>query len=293
MALARTFLGLNAGFSLLCGASLLLAGGGLAAQMFAEPAGWQAPVFLALGIGLLLFAFDLVLLATDRFVTKGKVMLIVLADLGWILGSVALLMLLGGLFTSVGAWIVSGVAVTVAFVAIGQWIGAGAIEMPASRAKVTSSGGSLVATVERDVDAPASVAWQVMTDHPAYADVANNLSKVEMVEGDGLGMVRRCYGPKGENWTETCDLYEEGRSFGFTIHTDAPDYPYPLSQVQGRWSVVPKGEGARFDIHIRAVPKGGLFSRTLFVLVANRQFKAVLVDLADGWAERMEREARK
>lgn len=293
MALARTFLGLNAGFSLLCGASLLLAGGGLAAQMFAEPAGWQGPVFLALGIGLLLFAFDLVLLATDRFVTKGKVMLIVLADLGWILASVALLMLLGGLFTSVGAWIVSGVALMVAIVAIGQWIGAGAIEMPASRAKVISSGGSLVATVERDVDAPASVAWQVMTDHPAYADVANNLSKVEMVDGDGLGMVRRCYGAKGENWTETCDLYEEGRSFGFTIHTDAPDYPYPLSQVQGRWSVVPKGEGARFDIHIRAVPKGGLFSRTLFVLVANRQFKAVLVDLADGWADRMEREARK
>lgn len=292
MALARTLLGLNAGFAILTGATLLLAGSTLTGVMFAEPAGWHGPVFLALGIGLLLFAFDLVILATDRFVTRGKVMLIIAADLGWIIASAALLVMVGSLFTPLGAWVVGAVAAVVALFAIGQWVGANAIAKPASRARVSSQGGSLFATVERDVDAPADLVWQVMTDHPAYADVADNLSKVEMVEGDGLGMVRRCYGPKGENWTETCDLYEDGRSFGFTIHTDAPDYPYPLSEVQGRWSVVPKGRGSTFDIHIRAVPKGGLFSRTVFVLVANRQFKAVLVDLADGWAERMEREAR-
>lgn len=292
MSLARTFLGLNAGFSLFSGASLLLAGSTLAGLMFAEPAGWQGPVFVALGIGLLIFALDLVILATDRFVTRGMMMLIIAADLGWIVASVALLLLAGVLFTSTGALIIAGVAAVVAFFTIGQWFGTGAIETPVSKATVTSSHGALIATVERDVDAPASVAWQVMIDHPAYADVANNLSKVEMVEGDSLGMVRRCYGPKGENWTETCDLYEEGRSFGFTIHTDAPDYPYPLSDVQGRWSVVPKGKGAQFDIHIRAVPKGGFFARLLFTMVAKRQFKAVLVDLADGWAERMEREAR-
>lgn len=292
MALARTFLGLNAGFSILTGATLLLAGGVLTGVMFAEPAHWQSLVFLALGIGLLVFALDLVVLASDRFVSKGKVMLIIAADVGWILGSVWLLLLQGRLFTSAGVLIIAGVAAVVAVFAIGQWIGAGAIEAPMSKANVTTARGALVATVERQVNAPAQTVWQVMTDHPAYADVASNITKVEVIAGEGLGMRRCCVGPKGESWAETCDLYEEGHVFGFTIHTEAPDYPYPLSEVQGRWSVEPKGDGAQFEIHIRAVPKGGVLTRLLFTVIAKRQFKAVLVDLVDAWADRMEREAR-
>lgn len=294
MALARTVLGLNAGFSILTGAILLLSGSALTGVMFTEPAQWQTLVFLALGIGLLVFALDLVVLASDRFVTKGKVMAIIAADAGWVVGSAALLVFDRHLFTTTGALIIAGVATLVAIFALGQWIGARVIEAPLSEAAATTSNGALIATVKRQVQAPVQTVWRVMNDHPAYADVASNIAKVEVISGDGLGMERRCYGPKGESWTETCDLYEDGRAFGFTIHTDAADYPYPLSDMQGRWSVEPvgpKGQGAQFGIHIRAVPKGGFLARLLFVMVVKRQFKTVLVDLADAWADRMEREA--
>lgn len=295
MALARTVLGLNAGFSILTGATLLVAGSALTGVMFAEPAHWQTLVFLALGIGLLIFAIDLVMLASDRFVTKGKVMAVIAADAGWVVGSAALLMFDRHLFTTTGAMIIAGVAALVAVFALGQWIGSRVIVAPLSSAAVTTSNGVLIATVKRQVQAPVQTVWRVMTDHPAYADVASNIAKVEVISGDGLGMERRCFGPKGENWTETCDLFEEGRAFGFTIHTDAPDYPYPLSDLQGRWSVEPAGsdrQNAQFEIHIRAVPKGGFLARLLFIAVAKRQFKTVLIDLADAWADRMESETR-
>lgn len=289
---ARTFLGLNAAFSALTGAALIVLPGALSQMMFADPADWAPLALRVLGVGLLIFALDLVLMATNRFVSRGEVMLIVAADIGWLLASAAVVLFDGHLLTEAGVIVVTGVAVFVAAFAAGQYLGARRIVAPASTVTVQSSNGILQAKVKRAVRAPAPTVWDVMTDHPAYADVASNISKVEVLSGDGLGMRRRCFGPKGENWSETCDLFDEGRSYGFKIHTEAPDYPYPISDLTGRWSVEPEGTGATFSIDIEARPKGGFLTRALFSAVARRQFKAVLIDLADAWSDRMEREAR-
>lgn len=289
---ARLFLGLNAAFSLLIGADLLIAAGTAAQILFAEPAAWHVMALRILGLGLILFGIDLFLMATNRFVTRQQVMLISAMDVGWILGSALLLVFAGSHFSGAGTGIIVGVALFVAAFAIGQYIGAGKIIPPKSRASVRSSGGKLLATVTRTVNAPGEAVWRVMTDHPSYADVADNISRVEVVSGKGLGMQRRCYGPKGENWLETCDLYEDGRAYGFRIHTEAEDYPYPISQLHGQWSVARNEKGSEFSIDIEATPKGNFLTQTLFKSAAKRQFKTILVDLADAWADRMEREAR-
>lgn len=39
--------------------------------------------------------------------------------------------------------------------------------------------------------------------------------------------------------SEICTLWEEGREYSFTDHTDAPDYPYPLPELTGFWRVEP------------------------------------------------------
>jgi len=289
--LARSFLAMNAGFSITTGLALLFASRRIAALMFTEPGGWMPTILIGLGIGLLIFALDLILLASNRYVSKPAVLLIVVADLGWVLGSGLLVTIWAGLFTGTGIWLVMAVAAIVALFAIGQTIGAARIIPPLSRASVTVKNGVLTGAVIRAVDAPVETVWQVMTDHPGYADVASNLSKVEVVSGDGLGMARRCYGPKGESWDETCDFYEDGRTFGFRIHTEAADYPYPFAELSGRWSVQPSGAGAEFSIQITAKPKGGFVMRKMVSLMAGRQFKPVLIELADGWAARMQREA--
>jgi hypothetical protein len=288
---ARTFLALNAAFSALIGLELIIFPGITVHLMFTDPAGWQLLVLRLLGVGLVLFALDLVLMATNRFVTKSEVMLIVLADIAWLIANATIVLLVGHVFTDTGMLIIGFVAVFVAFFATGQYVGAGRIVAPESRVSIHSKNGKLTAMVKRAVDAPAETVWDIMTDHPGYADVASNISNVEVLSGEGIGMQRRCFGPKGENWTESCDHFEEGRSYGFKIHTEAPDFPYPISDLRGRWSVAPKETGSEFSIDIEAIPKGGFLARTLFSLLAKRQFKSVLVDLADAWSRRMEHEA--
>lgn len=289
--IARLFLGLNAGFSLIIGIDLLLATEMAVEMLFAVPAEWQGLTLRVLGIGLLIFAADLCLMALDRFVSKGAVLLISVLDLGWIAGSAVLFLFFAPIFTDLGLIILAVVAIVVGICALGQYLGARGIVPPKSQAEVRSVGDVLQARVTRAVAAPTETVWAVMTDHPAYADVASNISKVELLSGDGIGMERRCYGPKGENWRETCDLFDPGRAYGFRIHTDAPDYPYPIAELQGRWSVVPKGTGSEFSIHIDAKPKGNFLMRSLFKMAAKRKFKPILIDLADGWSARMEKEA--
>ena len=81
--------------------------------------------------------------------------------------------------------------------------------------------GKLHKTAFRIVPLEPEVAWQVMIDHEGYADVAYNLSKVEVVSGRGLGMCRRCYDTSGRGWGETCTLWEEGRAYAFSVDTHA------------------------------------------------------------------------
>lgn len=289
---ARAFLALNAAFSLLIGAVFLIAAGFAADKLFVDLASWKTLSIRTLGFGLIIFGLDLIFMSTNRFVTKGQILLISIMDVGWVLGSAFLFATYGNLFSGFGKVTIVVVAICVTVFALGQYLGALTISERLSQATVTYEDGKIQAKVSRAVNAGSDVVWRVMNDHAGYADVAENITKVEVVEGDGIGMQRRCYGPKGENWLETCDLFEDGRAFGFCIHTEAEDYPYPISELHGKWSVEDHGVGSKFVINIEATPKGSVLVQTLFRLAGKRQFRATLADLADAWAARMEREVR-
>lgn len=288
---ARLFLGVNGLFSCLVGLVLLLLNQAVAVVLFHEPATWGALTLRVLGVGLLVFSVYLAVLVVNRFVSKGAVMMIVYADMGWLIASAFVVLIDDRVLTDQGILIIDLTAIVVAICAIGQYVGARRIIPSKSRARVYLNHGVLVASVSREVAAPSHVVWAVMTDHPAYADVANNLSKVDIVSGEGLGMVRRCFGLKGENWTETCSGYEDENYFSFWVHTEAHDYPYPFQELQGRWSVKNLGDRAKFSIDITAKPKGHWLARSAVILGAKLQFKNVLIDLADAWAYRMEKSA--
>lgn len=291
-ATARIFLKLNSQFSALNGVALLVAAGLIAPLLIANPVDWAALGLRGLGLGLLGFALVLYFLSKNKFISRSAVNEIVLLDALWVLGSVVLVAFFGDILTTNGFIVVTIIAMVVAFFAVTQFAAATKIEKPVPEAAVETRDGKLFATVKRSVRAPTAVVWDVMTDHPAYADVADNIAKVEVLSGDGLGMTRRCYGPKGEYWEETCDLYEPGHSYGFRIHTEADDYPYPFAELSGRWTVNEHGAGSVFDIEIVATLKGNVLSKWLFATMAKPQFKAILIDLADAWADRMEQEAK-
>ncbi|ROQ21555.1 polyketide cyclase/dehydrase/lipid transport protein [Marinimicrobium koreense] len=289
---ARIFLALNATFSLAIGGDLLVASGSVSEMIFSGQHSWLPLALRILGAGLLMFACVLFLMASNRFITKMQVLVITMMDVGWVIASAGLLFMIPEFFTDTGQSLVSVVAAVVAIFAVGQYVGSGRIIPTKSQVSMRSEKGRLIATVRRAVNAPSHRVWEVMTDHPGYADVASNLSKVEVLSGHGVGMERRCYGRAGESWRETCDLYEDGKTYAFNVHTEEKSYPYPISELRGRWSVKEGDAGSEFNIVLVAKPKGNFIKRWLFVLAAKRQFSGVLIDLADAWSSRMEHEAK-
>lgn len=108
----------NAGFSTLCGLTLLLAGGAL------EPVlGAPALALRVVGLLLLPFALGLGLNACRATPRRSEAWLAVALDLVWVLGSV--LLILGELWplTVAGRWSVIGVAEVVALFALLQTLG--------------------------------------------------------------------------------------------------------------------------------------------------------------------------
>ncbi len=148
----------------------------------------------------------------------------------------------------------------------------------------------LIFELRQPVNASADTIWRVMNDHPRYADVAANLSRVSVISGKGIGMIRECAGPKGESWRETCIAHEEGVAFDFRVHTEAADYPYPFSSLEGRWFVDTTRASPGFGIRVELQPKGNWIQKQLLFWVAPKKFSKVLSDLGRAWATRMERD---
>ncbi|MFP3914176.1 MAG: hypothetical protein ACLFWM_04825 [Actinomycetota bacterium] len=109
----RGVLLVNAGFSAVTGAILLLG---------ADVAGWlgvPAPVGLALGAGLVLFAVA-VLAAAFRAPTSSAGA-VVMADTAWVGGALVILLAFPSLLSPSGRWSLAGVTVVVAVLACLQW----------------------------------------------------------------------------------------------------------------------------------------------------------------------------
>lgn len=131
--LARIFLGMNAAFSLVTGLVLLSVPDSISHMMFVDPEGWKPTILRASGVGLLVFALGLALLSANPFIRKRDVMMVSLADLGWVLGSALLVLGFGHILKPNGVLTVDIVAAFVALFAIGQVVGTCRIVAPLSR----------------------------------------------------------------------------------------------------------------------------------------------------------------
>jgi ribosome-associated toxin RatA of RatAB toxin-antitoxin module len=122
----------------------------------------------------------------------------------------------------------------------------------------------------RAYDAPADVVWAVVTDPDVYAEVAPNLSSVEILDGAdaGAGMVRECVDTRGNEWTESCDYWNAGRGFGVVVDVETSAFHRPwFSRFEGRWELTERdGEvlvTVRFDFDAKYGPLGGILTRYL------------------------------
>ncbi len=135
--------------------------------------------------------------------------------------------------------------------------------------------------LERLVNASPKVAWSVISDVVGFAEVAPNLSKAEIISGQGQGMQRRCWDTHGGTWTEQCLLWEEDQRYSFAV--DTSDYPYPLSKMQGTWGLAEQPDGVLITMHYEYVPKYGPLGWLMDQLYIKLAFRRICEELMDNW----------
>ncbi|MGI9451602.1 MAG: SRPBCC family protein [Geminicoccaceae bacterium] len=288
--LRRTLQG-NAIFSTVTGLACLLMPGLIADLLFSGDGSLlgfsPSPIILGLGIGVLAFAGLVFFVAKPTIMKLGLVKLIILADVLWVLDSAILLVFFSSALSPIGFEAVLITAVIVLVFATGQALGMASIYQGNSDVKISVDGPVMSIEAALGTKAEADRVWQVMSDQEAYADVADNLSKVEVLEGQGKDMIRRCYDTKGQSWTESCTLWDEGRAFGFRVHTEAADYPYPIAKLSGLWSLTPMAHGTEIKMVFTVEAKTGLANHLLFKVMA-APFAKICDRLLRSWAQIME-----
>lgn len=100
-------------------------------------------------------------------------------------------------------------------------------------------------------------------------------------------MVRQCSNSDG-SWTERCTEWRDGQSYSFEVDAEAKDYPYPLSELIGTWSVVPvSGSECEIVMDFAFEFRGADVERGLYPAM-KEQFSSVCESLLDNWQNEIE-----
>jgi hypothetical protein len=223
------------------------------------------PVWLLQAVGVGLFGFvGLIAYALARL-RIGWALFISVLDIGWVVGTVPLV-LVPGLLTPWGEMATLGVAACVGLFAFGQLFGI------YHALKDRAAGpGHYSHCVRVPVSANADAMWRVVADLGAMRRYSAGLSNSEMLTGDDVaqGSVRRCTDHQGQSWQEEVTEWRpEARTVVLRFRTEEPDFPFPFNTMVGGWTVSPAGDGALVDIWWTVAPRSRLFGWLMLALMA-------------------------
>lgn len=231
-----------------------------------------APPLEVIGILLVGYGLALGLLSVSRGVASRWAVVATVMDLGWVIGSAALLALHP---VPRAALVVATAAVVLAL----------ALLQLAGLRRAMFSGGVGRYVLERRVAAPVERAWAVVSDVARYAEVAGTLHRSEILSGSGVGLVRRCE-------VETCTRWEPGRAYAFEVDTRAPGYPLPLLALRGDFEVdALEPVASLVRVQFTMTPRGGAATELLLALLFALRGEELVGGILRRWAKRIEEAA--
>lgn len=265
----------NGVFSLASGLFLLLFRNKMALWFGRE----KSILFLIIGFALLYFSYSI--FKEVKSPNLESVVFIIVQDLVWVVASIAILWAKPFSISLLGNQIIAIVALIVLIFGIGQSVGVSQID---------SIGDSEHKQLqfERTVNASKENVWKVVADVANYHQVAPNIDRVEILSGQGKGMVRRC-SHKTDHWTEVATLWEEGEQYVFEVDTGAEDYPYPLKHLQGTWKVEKVSERQTRIIMIFEFKYNRKIHSLILHPFMKTQFNKICEALLDNWQTELEK----
>lgn len=143
-------------------------------------------------------------------------------------------------------------------------------------------------TDSRWYDADPDAVWRVITDPDIYADVAPNLSRVTVLDGEGVGMRRECADTAGRSWTETCTAWEPGRGYAVEVNVaESPVHRRLFRSFAGEWSMETREDGVVVTMTFTYEPRYGPFGWVVEKFV-DREAKRLTDAIFDGWGRELD-----
>ncbi|NBC86488.1 MAG: hypothetical protein GVY25_09885 [Bacteroidetes bacterium] len=260
--LLRLALGGNALFSASCGLILVSATEPLTA-VIGDVDPW---ILRLLGIGLLLFAAFLFWNAWRPTPHPVFALLITGADLGWVAGSVVLMLIPSTPLSASGTGVVAGVACVVLVFALLQVAGLWAL--------TRNRGGDTTArsafSITQRVDAPPEVVWNLVRDLERIGEFSPSIQSVEVTGVQG-GARRTCENRSGQRWSEdVIEWDDQARILTLRFDAEAPDFPLPLEKMYGGWTIESAGDCADVTVWYEYTMRGGVVGEILAPLIAHQ-----------------------
>lgn len=229
--------------------------------------GWlgiNVPLALQIvGVGLVIFAAELIYQATRDRIVSWRALLVSVADFSWVIGSIILLFALPQLFSPAGTTLVLAVAGTVLIFGAWQLWAAG-------RAHRIGENGEYRHCIIVETNAPAERLWRVVGNIGDIKSYMQSLRRSLVLEGKapGVGAVRFCEDRSGKQWSEECTEFTPGRSFSVRFLSEAPNFPFPAKTMRGGWEVTPITAGSRVMVWWELTPKSKLLAPVILPLLA-------------------------
>jgi len=204
--------------------------------------GRQLPLVLqVLGVGLFLFAGDLIWQATRPRILTWRALLTCVQDALWVIGSAILLIFFASDFSTTGRTLIASIAAMVFFFGMAQYIGI----LLAHRGH---SARMYRHCIPIQVNTPAEKLWNAVGDIGNISRYYPFLKHSKLRENGEPrpGMVRECSDQKGRQWAEEFTAYRPGKGYELRFITDdplLPKFPFPASEMTGGWDLQPIEDG--------------------------------------------------
>ncbi len=261
--LLRKSLRANAVFSAACAAALIISSDAIATLIGLG----SETLYLALGVGLALFAARLLYLAGSKSISTINALIASVSDVIWVIGTVIILTVYQAKLTDTGILIILGVAVCVAVFGALQAIGI--LHLFQSESKP----GQYKICLKIEADAKYTDLWAIVGDLAGITRYVKGLKSSEVSEGhpNKIGATRRCQDTSGKQWREVCTTRTEGEHLELKFLCEDEGFPFPMAEMLGSWSLTPTGaDSTSIDIVWEMKPKSQLLMVLFLPLMASK-----------------------
>ncbi len=138
-----------------------------------------------------------------------------------------------------------------------------------------------VIELRRRIKARPEAVWDVISDLSGVALIAPHISKVEILEGQRLGLRRRVFDQRGRAWVETCTDWREGESYTMTVDEGEPSLG--LRRMACTCQLTTEGDHVTIGLRQDYTPRYGVVGHLLDRFRYRPRLEAQHERLLDAW----------